>query len=97
MNKKEIIQQLHEASNWIIEVSNQSTDNNGSDEPHIKDMLEGIENAINNLSMEVIEVDIAFYHPDDENGIVDETIKVYDIEGMREEFEYELNHIINND
>ena len=38
----------------------------------------------------VIEVDISFYHPDD-----DETIKVYDVEGMREEFEYELNHLIN--
>jgi len=43
-----------------------------------------------------IEVDISFYHPDDENGIVDETIKVYDVEGMREEFEYELNHLLNN-
>ena len=43
----------------------------------------------------VIEVDIAFYHPEDENGIVDETIKVYDVEGMREEFEYELQHLIN--
>jgi hypothetical protein len=44
-----------------------------------------------------IEVDIAYYHPEDENGIVDETIKVYDVEGMREEFEYELNHLLNND
>ena len=42
-----------------------------------------------------IEVDIAFYHPEDENGNVDETLKVYDVEGMREEFEYELNHLIN--
>ena len=45
----------------------------------------------------VIEVDISFYHPDDEDGNVDETIKVYDVEGMREEFEYELNHLLNND
>jgi N-dimethylarginine dimethylaminohydrolase len=59
-------------------------------------MLEGIENAINNLSMEVIEVDIAYYHPDDENGVVDETIKVYDDEGMREEFEYKLKQVIKN-
>ena len=92
MDKKEIIQQLHEASDWIIEVSNQSTDNNGSDEPHIKDMLEGIQNAINKLLVDVIEVDIMFNHPDD-----DETIKVYDVEGMREEFEYELNHLINQE
>lgn len=89
--KKEIINQLHEASNWIIEVSNQNTDNNGSDEPHIKDMLEGIENAISRLRMNVIEVDIAFYHPND-----DETKRVYDEEGMREEFEYKMNCIIKN-
>jgi hypothetical protein len=43
----------------------------------------------------VIEVDIMFYHPEDENGIVDETTKVYDEEGMREEFEYELHHLLN--
>ena len=40
----------------------------------------------------VIEVDIMFNHPDD-----DETIKVYDVEGMREEFEYELQHLLNQD
>jgi len=90
MTKKEITRQLQEASNWIFVVSKES------DEPHITSMLEGIENAINNLSMDVIEVDIAFYHPEDGNGIVDETIKVYDEEGMREEFEYELNHLILN-
>ena len=43
-------------------------------------------------SKNVIEVDIMFNHPDD-----DETIKVYDVEGMREEFEYELQHLLNND
>ena len=86
MDKKEIIQQLHEASNWIFVVSKES------DEPHIKDMMEGIENAINKLLVDVIEVDIMFNHPDD-----DETIKVYDVEGMREEFEYELNHLINQE
>jgi len=91
MTKKEITRQLQEASNWIFVVSKES------DEPHIKDMLNGIENAINNLSMDVIEVDIAFYHPDDENGIVDEDKRVYDIEGMREEFEYELNHLLNQE
>jgi hypothetical protein len=40
----------------------------------------------------VIEVDIMFNHPDD-----DETIKNYDVEGMREEFEYELQHLLNQD
>jgi len=84
MDKKEITRQLQEASNWIFVVSKES------DEPHITSMLEGIENAINNLSMEVIEVDIMFNHPDD-----DETIKVYDVEGMREEFEYELENLLN--
>ena len=88
MTKKEITRQLQEASNWIFVVSKES------DEPHIKDMLDGIENAINNLSMDVIEVDIAYYHPDDENGIVDETKKVYDEEGMEEEFQYKLKQVI---
>ena len=85
MDKKEIRRQLQEASNWIFVVSKES------DEPHIKDMLEGIENAINKLLVDVIEVDIAFYHPND-----DETKRVYDEEGMREEFEYKLDCIIKN-
>ena len=85
MTKKEMTRQLQEASNWIFVVSKES------DEPHITSMLEGIENAINNLSMDVIEVDIAFYHPDD-----DETIKVYDIEGMTQEFDNKLSNIIKN-
>ena len=38
-----------------------------------------------------IEVDISFYHPED-----DETKRVYDIEGMREEFEYKLDCLIKN-
>ena len=38
-----------------------------------------------------IEVDIAYYNPDD-----DETKKVYDEDGMREEFEYKLKQIIKN-
>jgi hypothetical protein len=92
MNKKEIIQQLHEASNWIIEVSNQSTDNNGSDEPHIKDMLEGIENAINNISMDAIEVEPMYIYTDDELSV-----QGYDIEGMRIEFEKKLENLIKED
>jgi hypothetical protein len=36
-----------------------------------------------------IEVDIAYYHPDD-----DERIRVYDEEGMREEFENKLSKLI---
>jgi len=36
-------------------------------------------------------VDISFYHPND-----DETKKVYDEEGMREEFEYKLKQVIKN-
>jgi len=38
-----------------------------------------------------IEVDIAYYHPND-----DETKRVYDEEGMREEFEYKMNCVIKN-
>lgn len=90
MKKNEIVGELYGAYEWIVEVSNQS------DEPHIKEMLEGINNAIDRLRMNVIEVDVAFYHPEDENGNVDETKKVYDEEGMREEFEYKLDCIIRN-
>lgn len=39
----------------------------------------------------VIKVDISFYHPND-----DESVRVYDEEGMREEFEYKLDCIIKN-
>jgi hypothetical protein len=38
-----------------------------------------------------IEVDISFYHPND-----NEDEKVYDEEGMREEFEYKLDCLIKN-
>ena len=85
MNKKEIRRQLQEAINWIFVVSKES------DESHIKDMLEGIQNAVVMLSSNTIEVDISFYHPND-----DETKKVYDEEGMREEFEYKLDCVIKN-
>ena len=92
MDKKEIIQQLHEASDWIIEVSNQSTDNNGSDEPHIKDMLEGIENAISRLQKNVIEVEAMYIYTDE-----DLSVRGYDVEGMRIEFEKKLENLINKD
>ena len=85
MDKKEIRRQLQAASNWIFVVSKES------DEPHIKDMLDGIQNAVVMLSSNTIEVDIAFYHPND-----DESVKVYDEEGMLEEFQYKLDCIIKN-
>ena len=57
--------------------------------------LEYSQTMVKEFKPKVIEVDIMFYHPEDENGIVDETTKVYDEEGMREEFEYELHHLLN--
>lgn len=86
MDKKEIIKQLYDTYEWILLVLNGE-----EKEPHIKDMLEGIENAISRLQMNVIEVDISFYHPND-----DESKRVYDEEGMREEFEYKMDCIIKN-
>ncbi len=38
-----------------------------------------------------IEVDMSYHHPND-----DESVKVYDEEGMREEFEYKLDCLIKN-
>ena len=86
MDKKEIIKQLYDTYEWILLVLNGE-----EKEPHIKDMLEGIENAISRLQMNVIEVDISFYHPND-----DESVRVYDEEGMLEEFQYKLDCIIKN-
>jgi myo-inositol catabolism protein IolC len=85
MNKKEIIEQLNEVSLWITEMLNEED----QQQEHIQDMLKGIENAVDKLSMDVIEVDISFYHPDD-----NEDEKVYDEEGMREEFENKLKQLI---
>ena len=59
--------------------------------------LEYSQTMVKEFKPNVIEVDIAFYHPEDDNGIVDETTKVYDVEGMREEFEYELQHLLNQE
>jgi hypothetical protein len=52
--------------------------------PILFDMVE-----IVTKSKKVIEVDISFYHPND-----DETKKVYDVEGMEEEFQYKLKQVI---
>ena len=85
MDKKEIRRQLQEASNWIFVVSKES------DEPHITSMLEGIENAINNLSMDAIEVEPMYIYTDEELSV-----RGYDIEGMRIEFERKLDCVIKN-
>ena len=86
MNKKEITRQLQEASNWIFVVSKES------DEPHITSMLEGIENAINNISMDAIEVEAMYIYTDEALSI-----RGYDVEGMRIEFEKKLENLIKED
>ena len=50
-----------------------------------------ITKQILSTSNNTIEVDISFYHPND-----DETKKVYDIEGMTDEFNYKLKQVIKN-
>ena len=85
MNKKEIVQQLNEVSLWITEMLNEED----QQQKHIQDMLEGIEKAVDMLSTEKIEVDIMYYHPDD-----NEDEKVYDEEGMTEEFEQKLKELM---
>jgi hypothetical protein len=87
MKKKELIEQLNEVSLWITEILNEEEQK----QEHIKNMLEGIVNTINLLSIETIEVDVSYYHPDD-----NENERVYDEEGMREEFEYKLDCLIRN-
>jgi len=68
----------------------------GSQHMDTKHETEYSQSMVKEVNKNVIEVDIAFYHPEDENGIVDETKRVYDEEGMREEFEYKLDCIIKN-
>jgi hypothetical protein len=51
--------------------------------------VEYSQSIVREVKLNTIEVDVAFYHPND-----DETIKVYDEEGMREEFEYKLSNLI---
>jgi hypothetical protein len=68
----------------------------GSQHMDTLNQLEYSQTMCKKFKPNVIEVDIAFYHPEDENGVVDETIKVYDDEGMREEFEYKLKQVIKN-
>lgn len=53
--------------------------------------LEYTQTLSRKIEKNVIEVDVAFYHPDD-----DESVKVFDDEGMREEFEYKLSQLIKN-
>jgi hypothetical protein len=52
---------------------------------------------VKEIKPNVIEVDVAFYHPYiNEDNEVDENRKVFDEEGMRAEFEYKLDCIIKN-
>lgn len=55
--------------------------------------LEYTQTLIKEVQKNVIEVDVMFNHPEDENGNVDESVKEWDIEGMREEFESKLNQL----
>ena len=55
--------------------------------------LEYTQTLIKEVQKNVIEVDMMFNHPEDENGNVDESVKEWDIEGMREEFESKLNQL----
>jgi|LakMenEpi03Aug12_release.lakeMendotaPanAssembly.Ray.scaffolds.fasta_scaffold305754_2 hypothetical protein len=46
---------------------------------------------------DTIEVDVAYYHPEDKDGNVDETKKVYDLDGMHDEFRYKLRKFCTKD
>ena len=61
----------------------------GSQHMDTLNQLEYTQTMCKKFKPNVIEVDISFYHPND-----DETKKVYDVEGMREEFEYKLKQLI---
>jgi hypothetical protein len=61
----------------------------GSQHMDTLNQLEYTQTMCKKFKPNVIEVDISFYHPND-----DETKKVYDVEGMREEFENKLKQLI---
>ena len=61
----------------------------GSQHMDTLNQLEYTQTMCKKFKPNVIEVDISFYHPND-----DETKKVYDVEGMREEFENKLKELI---
>jgi hypothetical protein len=63
----------------------------GSQHMDTKHETEYSQTMVKKTNENVIKVDISFYHPDD-----DETKRVYDIEGMTQEFEYKLDCIIKN-
>jgi hypothetical protein len=88
MGKKKIIQQLYDASEWIVEMLNEEE----QAQEHIKDMLEGIDNAISRLQKNVIEVEAMYIYTDEELSV-----SGYDIEGMRIEFERKLENLIKED
>jgi hypothetical protein len=88
MGKKKIIQQLYDTSEWIVEMLNEEE----QAQEHIKDMLEGIDNAISRLQKNVIEVEAMYIYTDDELSV-----QGYDIEGMRIEFEKKLENLTKND
>jgi hypothetical protein len=63
----------------------------GSQHMDTKHETEYSQTMVKKTNENVIKVDIAFYHPND-----DETKRVYDIEGMTQEFEYKLDCVIKN-
>ena len=63
----------------------------GSQHMDTKHETEYSQSMVKEVNKNVIEVDIAFYHPND-----NEEVRVYDEEGMREEFEYKMNCVIKN-
>jgi hypothetical protein len=63
----------------------------GSQHMDTLNQLEYSQTMVKEFKPNVIEVDISFYHPND-----DESKRVYDEEGMREEFEYKMDCIIKN-
>ena len=60
----------------------------GSQHMDTLNQLEYTQTMCKKFKPNVIEVDISFFHPND-----DETKKVYDIEGMTEEFNYKLKQL----
>jgi hypothetical protein len=75
----------------VVEIHRQ---NRYSGQQHMDTRIE-VEYSISivrEVKLDTIEVDVSYYYEDDTH----QKVKVYDEEGMREDFEYKLSNLIKN-
>jgi hypothetical protein len=84
----EVEEYLKWCDEWITEMV--GGDLGDEDNQHIREMVDSIDEVIDIIRRDTISVDVCFHYEDEE-----ETIKVYDEEHMRNEFEEKLSNLLN--